>query len=82
MIRAFYLLILLACSCAAVGCSSTTRYVSARHWHEDQYLYIAYKDGRRDIRVVRCTPREDNTLDCVEQEAILKISHGIKPEED
>ncbi len=72
---AFCLIGMLA-SLSILGCGPTNRFVTAKHWTEDgKHFYLAFYESTKEMKVKACTLLDNNTLTCVEQEEITKLSN-------
>ena len=72
------------------GCSTTSRYVTAELWHDDDTVMVAYTEythtnyivassGKSSAHVIVCQAADDNSLDCQNQVAIDRL---LNPDEE
>ncbi|HEX7481556.1 MAG TPA: hypothetical protein VF331_27375 [Polyangiales bacterium] len=71
------------------GCATSSRYVTAEHWHDDNSFFVGYTEytstnymvtrtGSSSAHVMMCRVQEDNKADCRPQVAVDRL---LNPDE-
>lgn len=78
MTRAMALMASMVMASLAIGCGGqpvrTVTHISTWSMEDgNDYLYLAYAESEFVSRIKRCLVKEDNSLECTDQEALNKL---------